>query len=51
MITRDEAGFRIEVAASNRWTLRRVDGQWCIAERRIRPIGSPEAAELLGTTP
>jgi hypothetical protein len=28
--------------------LRHVDGAWRIAERRIRPIGSPEAADILG---
>jgi hypothetical protein len=48
LITREADGFRIEVAAFNRWTLRRMDGRWQIAERRMRPIGSTEAAELLG---
>jgi hypothetical protein len=48
LITRNDGGFAIEVAAFNRWTLRRVDGAWRIAERRIRPIGSAEAADVLG---
>jgi SnoaL-like domain len=48
LITRDADGFRIEVAAFNRWTLRRVEGEWQIAERRMRPIGSSDAAGLLG---
>jgi hypothetical protein len=48
LITRDAEGFHLEVAAFNRWTLRRVDSQWRIAERRMRPIGSSEAAGLLG---
>lgn len=48
LITRGADGFRIEMAAFNRWTLRRIDGRWRIAERRIRPVASPEAAEVLG---
>jgi SnoaL-like domain len=48
LITRDTDAFRIEVAAFNHWMLRRVDGTWRIAERRIRPIGSAEAADILG---
>jgi len=31
----------------NRWTFRRVDGRWLIAENRRRPMGSGGAEELL----
>ncbi|HEY2298687.1 MAG TPA: nuclear transport factor 2 family protein [Jatrophihabitans sp.] len=51
LITRNEAGFRIEVAAFNCWTLRRVDGRWRIAERRMRPVGSTEADAILSGKP
>jgi hypothetical protein len=47
MVTRNEVGFGLEMTAMNRWTFRRVDGQWRIVERRMRPIGTPEAGTLL----
>lgn len=51
LITRDEDGFRIEVAGVNRWTFRRQDGAWKIVERMMRPIGSPDASQVLSGTP
>ena len=47
MITREDTGFGLEMTAVNRWTFRRVDGTWRIAERRMRPIGADDAADLL----
>jgi hypothetical protein len=34
-------------AAANRWTLRRLDGRWLVAERVRRPIGAAGFAEVL----
>jgi hypothetical protein len=47
MVVRTETGFGIEMTAMNRWIFRRVEGRWRIVERRMRPIGSSEAAQVL----
>jgi hypothetical protein len=48
VVGRSEAGENVVRSISaNRWTFVRVDGQWLIQERILRPCGSTEQAHLL----
>jgi hypothetical protein len=41
--------FTVSGGSNNRWTLRKVDGQWLISERRLRAARHPDfAAMVLG---
>ena len=42
--------IRVFTANFNHWKFRRIDGAWRIVERRLRPIGSPDASEVITRT-
>jgi hypothetical protein len=50
VLVRRPEGVVVFTANFNRWTFRRVDGQWKIAERVVRAIGSEEIHDVINRT-
>ena len=42
--------IEVHTANFNRWTFRRVGGEWKIAERVVRAIGTAEAEDVIVQT-
>ncbi|CAN5181562.1 hypothetical protein BH09ACT10_BH09ACT10_19530 [soil metagenome] len=42
----EDGSMTIVQGTYNHWTFRRVDGEWLIAERDFRQMGSPEASTM-----
>jgi hypothetical protein len=47
LVLRRDDEFVIYSASSNEWSLRRVDGEWCIAARHRRPVADEDFGEVL----
>jgi hypothetical protein len=50
VLVRHPEGVLVHTANFNRWTFRRVDGEWKIAERVVRAIGSDQIHDVITRT-
>jgi hypothetical protein len=47
VLSRSDDGPSLDRVGINRWTMTQRDGRWLVATRTLRPVGHPEAADLL----